>query len=59
MTLEEAEQLRPGDAVTRNGETGTVQSFSTGFSPGQGPMVKVEWASGRQGDVGYRELERA
>lgn len=58
MTLEEAENLKPGDTVTRNGATGTVQSFSSGVNIGQGQMVHVEWASGRQGTVWYRDLER-
>ena len=57
MTLEEAEGLKPGDKVTRNGEAGTVQSLSNGVH-GQGLMVHVEWASGRLGAVGYREAER-
>jgi hypothetical protein len=59
MTLEEVERLKRGDTVTRNGETGTVISLYIGFRPGQGPVVNVEWASGREGSVGYRELERA
>jgi hypothetical protein len=59
MTFEEAEQLKVGDAVTRNGETGTVKNFYLNFREPNDLRVIVEWETGRQGTVPRSQLERA
>lgn len=54
MTAEEAWQLQPGDAVTRKGENGTVESAVLSADL----KVSVRWTTGFLVPVAYSDLER-